>query len=126
MTRVLTGQLDSFRASYSKTAPIMVRRSRSDYGTIVRSVRQEGNRLILEAHERTPQTIIPADYPHEPDLVEALRKFVPDGPVVVRLDGHKGEFLVLGALDPLPFRGAGAVPYWCPIEMQDEPSEPRM
>lgn len=120
----LLEQLDSFRSTYSRTAPIMTRRSRSDYGTIVRAMRHEGNRLVLEAHERSPQTIIPADYPHEPDLVDALRTADPLEPVLVRFDQVEGEFMVLGALDPMPLRGTGAVPVWCPLEVQDVPSIP--
>jgi len=120
MSEVLKHELDSFRSpTFSTLAPIMVRRSRSDYGTIVRAIRTDGTRIVLEAHERNPQTVIPEDYPHEPDLASTLGRVDPPGPVFVQIDGLAGEHLVLGALDPVPLRGAGAVPYWCAVEIQD-------
>ncbi|HLQ16018.1 MAG TPA: hypothetical protein VK256_09220 [Candidatus Eisenbacteria bacterium] len=123
MSRALIAGLDTFRSTHSERAPIMVRRSRGDYGTIVSRIEHEGSRVVLHAHERQPQTIIPADYPHEPDLVAMLRQLDPPGPVCVRFDGTGGNYFVLGALDPVPLRGTGAVPYWCPIEIQDQPSD---
>jgi hypothetical protein len=122
MTREVSDQLLSFQeGDGTRTAPIMIRRSRSDYG-IVRSIRTVGAHVLLEAHALDTREVIPAEYPHKPDLDEALRAVNPPGPLNVLLDGVEGEHRVLGALDPSTVRGSGAVLDWCPLEIQDVPT----
>jgi hypothetical protein len=118
MSSDLVDQILDFDGAHPETRPVMTRRSRSDYG-IVHSMVGGGSDLVLNAHLIDPRQVIPAEYPHQSDLVDSLRRMESPGPVSVRLDGDEGEYRVLGALDPLTVRGADAVLDWCPIEIQD-------
>jgi hypothetical protein len=121
MSSQLADQLLAFRTPGSQTAPIMTRRSRSDCG-IVHAIRKVGARVLLDARTIDNSEVIPAEYPREPDLVEALLQMDPANPVSARLDNSIGEYRVLGAVDPLTVRGYGAVLDWCAVEIQDVPT----
>ena len=118
MSSDLVDQILGFAGDHPQTRPVMTRRSRSDY-SIVHSMLSDGNDLILKAHLIDPRQVIPAEYPHQSDLIDSLRKMKSPGPVSVRLEGIEGDCRVLGALDPLTVRGVDAVLDWCPIEIQD-------
>lgn len=122
MTADLLEQLVPFRNSMSDTRPIVVKWSRTDY-RLIQGIRRERGNLLLEAQAQPLPSIIPADVPHEVDLVSALTKTRPPGPVSIRVDGLPGERRVLGALDPVTARGQNAVLDWCVLEVQDAPSE---
>lgn len=121
MSAELAAQILTYRNNHSRTAPIMSRRSRSDF-TVVHDFKIQPDRVVLAAHSLRQHEILPEELPHEPDLVEALRQLEPARQVVVRMDGIEGDHQVIGALDPVPLRGSAAVPEWCPIETQDVPS----
>ncbi len=120
MSAELPAQILTYRNNHSQFAPIMSRRSRSDY-SVVHAFEIQPDRVVLKAHTLRPQEILPAELPHEPDIVDALRQLEPARQVVVRMEGIEGDHQVLGALDPMPLRGSAAVPMWCPIEVQDLP-----
>jgi hypothetical protein len=118
MTIELADQLIAFSGDAPHTAPIMTRRDRTGYG-VVSAIHKEGEQIILDAHDLDPSAApVPAEYPHQHDLIEALHQMGRPGPVSVRLDGVEGDHRVLGALDPTAVSAFGAVL----LEIQDVPS----